>query len=208
MTSGGKGGSSPARLADVALTMRSNGAASSCAKPTPWTAPRSQNAAARVSARCAVRLAITTTLGASPSSGPRIPRVAPPAPMTSTRRWVMTSPRLSHRSRTRPAPSVLSPRRGRQAVTASSDRILGAKRDLVPYRQHVSREPGQPQGSDGVRLSSGRAARADRTASRGVARHDPYQRRSRLWGRSRPALASCLVRAPIPSLDLEPTSRG
>src|ERR1700721_1949591 len=42
MTSGGKGGSSPERLADVAFTMRANGAPSSCAKTTPRAAPRAR----------------------------------------------------------------------------------------------------------------------------------------------------------------------
>ncbi len=43
------------------------------------------------------------------SSGPSMPRAAPPAPSTRMRRSRRSSPRFSIRSRTSPAPSVLSP---------------------------------------------------------------------------------------------------
>src|SRR5882757_8657336 len=78
--------------------------------PTPCTGPSFAKAAARPWARSAVRLAMTTSAGSRANSGAITPRAAPPAPTIRIRLRMMTSPRLSQRSRTSPAPSVLSPR--------------------------------------------------------------------------------------------------
>ena len=64
----------------------------------------------RTSARARVRLAITSCAGFAPSNGPSIPRTAPPAPSTSSRRPSSDMPWFCRRSRSKPRPSVLQPR--------------------------------------------------------------------------------------------------
>ena len=70
------------------------------------------------------------------TSGSSIPRTAPPAPNTSTRRPAISSPRLFSISRTIPAPSVLSPEH--RPVMLKPQRVdrLGT---LRPLAQPVSR---------------------------------------------------------------------
>ncbi|SST10734.1 Uncharacterised protein [Acinetobacter baumannii] len=92
------------------MTIRSKGPSTS-AKPQPCTAPRSANRSARSTAFRAVRLAISNSAGHSPRKGSSTPRTAPPAPSRRTRLPRSSTPAFAVRSRSRPAPSVLSPRR-------------------------------------------------------------------------------------------------
>ena len=106
---GGRGGRSPARLAAVALTTRSNPPAGSVSSAAALTRPCPANRPASATARDRVRLATTSRWGRSSSRGPITPRAAPPAPSRSTDRPSMPTARFRLRSRTRPTPSVLSP---------------------------------------------------------------------------------------------------
>ncbi|MOA17578.1 hypothetical protein D3C78_1378420 [compost metagenome] len=88
--------------------IRSTGSCSQL-KPLAATGPRSANSRASCSAFSTVRLAITSEAGLCASNGSSTPRTAPPAPSRRIRLPASCTPALIVRSRTSPAPSVLSP---------------------------------------------------------------------------------------------------
>ena len=108
----GSCGMSPRKPAEVALITTSNflppSAAYALAEISQGVAPL-ENRCTSASALFSVRLAITNARGDSPSSGPATPNDAPPAPSSSTFLPRNAQARFTMMSRTRPAPSVLSP---------------------------------------------------------------------------------------------------
>ncbi len=122
----GSGGTAACRLAAVALinTSKSWPGESSGATDS-GTSSRAALAAKRSISVCAfapVRFATTSVAGRAPSSGSSAPPAAPPAPSSSTRLPRRLTPALPSMSRTRPAPSVLSP----SQPSASNEIVLTA----------------------------------------------------------------------------------
>ena len=136
-----------ARGGGSALTTTSNLAAASASNTAVLTGPCPAKRPASSTARDGVRLAITSSRGASSSSGPTMPRAAPPAPSTSTERSRRIDREIAHEIPNQPDPvgvvaadvRCLEPQRVDRPRTLRTLRTAARQRErlLLERNRHV-----------------------------------------------------------------------